>query len=115
MLRGGGCSVDDICKSINLEMNDLWPDDGQENKVTINVPKTPRSSHLRRGGEKKLTNTYKYFDADGTLVMEVLRYVYEDGRKTFLQRKPPSRAAGNGRLTTSRSPCTVSPDPARCR
>ena len=45
-LRGGGCSVDDICKSINLEMNDLWPDDGQENKVTLNVPRPPRSPAL---------------------------------------------------------------------
>lgn len=90
-LRGGGCSVDDICKSINLEMNDLWPDDGQENKITINVPKTspvPGTRGGGKGGEKKLTNTYKYFDDNGNLVMEVLRYVYEDGRKTFLQRKP---------------------------
>ena len=90
-LRGGGCSVDEICKSINLEMNDLWPDDGQENKVTINVPKTspvPGTRGGGKGGDKKLTNTYKYFDENGSLVMEVLRYVYEDGRKTFLQRKP---------------------------
>jgi hypothetical protein len=90
-LRGGGCSVDDICKSINLEMTDLWPEDGKENKVTLNVPKTspvPGTRSGGKGGEKKLTNTYKYFSADGTLIMEVLRYVYEDGRKTFLQRKP---------------------------
>ena len=91
-LRGGGCSVEDICKSINLEMSDLWPEDGSSNLLTLKVPTTSPIPGTRggggKGGEKTLTNTYKYYDADAHLVMEVLRYVYEDGRKTFLQRKP---------------------------
>lgn len=74
-LRGGGCGVDEICKSIGLDMSDLFP---PETKVTARVSKP----------KLDLKDTYKYFDESGNLVMEVLRFIDEKGKKTFRQRQP---------------------------
>lgn len=38
--------------------------------------------------EGKLTNTYSYYDADGVLILQVLRFMQPDGRKEFRQRVP---------------------------
>lgn len=70
-LRGDPCSITDIVKAINLEMSDLWPKEEPKAKVT-----------------KKLTNTYKYYNAEGELVLEVLRYLQSNGKKAFMQRRP---------------------------
>jgi 5S rRNA maturation endonuclease (ribonuclease M5) len=53
-------------------MGDLFPKD----------TKKPKKSKL------ELVEAYPYFDADGILVMEVLRYADETGKKTFRQRRP---------------------------
>jgi len=69
--RGGDpCNSQQICESIGLKMVDLYP------------PKKPMNGTL--------TTTYDYHDAEGTLVMQVLRYRLEDGRKEFKQRVPDS-------------------------
>ena len=39
-------------------------------------------------GEKRLVGTYDYRDADGKLVLQVLRYELPNGDKTFSQRRP---------------------------
>jgi 5S rRNA maturation endonuclease (ribonuclease M5) len=72
--RGGGCDANDICESIGLTTKDLFP--ASSKKVKKNKPLG------------KPQETYKYLDTAGELVMEVLRYVDEDGKKTFRQRKP---------------------------
>jgi 5S rRNA maturation endonuclease (ribonuclease M5) len=71
-LRGGGCDLGEICTSIGLEVTDLFPKDTTK-------PKKPKLD---------LVETYKYFYADNTLALEVLRYVDGKGKKTFRQRKP---------------------------
>ncbi len=70
--RGGGCDINEICASIGLEIGDLFPKDTEK----------PKKSKL------DLVETYKYFYADNTLALEVLRFVDEKGKKTFRQRKP---------------------------
>lgn len=74
--RGNGCSVDQICDAVHLDLTDLFP------------PKLddPKGSRLH------LTNTYSYLDANGELLFQKLRYVDMDsGKKTFRQRKPDGR------------------------
>ena len=78
-LRGGGCELGEICESIDLELGDLFPKD---------TPK-PQKSKL------ELVDTYKYFYEDGTLAMEVLRFVDEGGKKTFRQRRPEESGGWN--------------------
>lgn len=70
-LGAAGCSVPQICSSMGLTMDDLFPkkDKPVEPKLT-------------------LTNTYNYFDAFGELLFQKLRYVDQDGKKTFRQRRP---------------------------
>ena len=71
-LRGGGCDLGQICESIGLTTADLFP---KETKKIIKK-------------NLKHVATYEYVDANSQLVMEVLRYVDEDGKKTFRQRRP---------------------------
>ena len=78
-MRGGGCDISEICKSIDLDLKDLFPKDTAKPK------------------KKKLTieDTYKYFSESGELVMEVLRYRDSDGKKTFRQRQPDGNGGWN--------------------
>ena len=73
-MRGGGCDISEICKSIDLDLKDLFPKDTAKPK------------------KKKLTieDTYKYFSESGELVMEVLLYRDSDGtkRKNMPQQPP---------------------------
>lgn len=76
-LRGGGCSTQEVCASIGMEMKDLFPQD--ESKK----------------GKLELKDTYKYYDEDGSLIMEVLRFVDGNGKKTFRQRRPDDNGGWN--------------------
>ena len=69
-LRGGGCDINQICDSMGITMQDLFPEK-KETKKSLD-----------------LKDTYKYYDANGELVMEVLRFVDQNGKKTFRQRRP---------------------------
>jgi 5S rRNA maturation endonuclease (ribonuclease M5) len=68
--RGIPCSVTEICESVGLKVSDLMP------------PSEKKTNDL------KLTATYSYRNAEGTLLFQKLRFVDENGRKTFRQRKP---------------------------
>jgi len=78
--RGDGCSTEEICRALGLELVDLFPPD--EPKVPVRKDRSPGN----------LEDTYDYVDADGQLVFQVLRYRDGDGKKTFRQRRPD----GNG-------------------
>ena len=67
-------------------MNDLFPDD-LSRQVSAQPVNTPAVSVKK---EQKLTKvaTYEYQDALGELLFEKIRYVDQDGRKTFRQRRP---------------------------
>ena len=69
--RGGNsCSLEEICESMNITVRDMHPH-------------TEKKSDFVDG---ELTNTYSYYDADGVLVFQVLRFAMPDGRKEFRQR-----------------------------
>jgi len=78
-LRGGGCDLNEICESIDISTSDLFP---QETKA-------PKKQKL------DLLDTYPYYNAEGELVMEVLRFVDERGKKTFRQRQPDQNGGWN--------------------
>ena len=71
--RGGGCDVNQICSAVGLKIQDLMP------------PKQERSER-----KEKLTfvEAYDFTDENGHLLFQKIRYVNQDGVKTFRQRKP---------------------------
>lgn len=77
--RGGGCDLNQICESIDLALSDLFPED------------------TKKVEKKKLKHveTYPYYDESGELIMEVLRYVDENGKKSFRQRRPDEQGGWN--------------------
>lgn len=69
--RGGSaCSLEEICESIDLTVRDLHPYQEKKSEFV----------------DGELTNTYSYYDGDGELVFQVLRFTLPDGRKEFRQR-----------------------------
>ena len=70
---GGGCDVNQICTAVGLKVQDLMP------------PKQERSER-----KEKLTfvEAYDFTDENGHLLFQKIRYVNQDGVKTFRQRKP---------------------------
>lgn len=71
-LRGGGCDLQQICTAIDLSVSDLFPKDETTTKKT----------------KLTLVDTYPYYNERGELVMEVLRFTDNNGKKTFRQRQP---------------------------
>jgi 5S rRNA maturation endonuclease (ribonuclease M5) len=65
--HAGRCDTAKACESMGISMADLYPPKKKE--------------------ELKLVATYRYLDANGTLLFEKLRYINERGEKTFRQRK----------------------------
>jgi len=63
------CSAQEICKEVGLTINDLFPDKPKEKKLS------------------KVAE-YNYYDEAGELLFQKVRYVDQDGRKTFRQRRP---------------------------
>ena len=83
--RGGGCSLDQICDAMKLKKQDLFPKKDEEpTKVKVTSEKLSKSLSL--------IATYDYRDALGELLFQKQRFVDENGKKTFRQRKPD----GNG-------------------
>lgn len=75
--RGNSCDVEQICNSVGMRVSDLMPP----------RDKPPQQSFDKKG---KLTFVakYDYIDQDGTLLFQKVRYVDENGKKSFRQRKP---------------------------
>jgi ABC-type dipeptide/oligopeptide/nickel transport system ATPase component len=83
--RGGGCSLDEICDAMKIKKQDLFPKKDEEpTKVKVTSEKLSKSLSL--------IATYDYRDALGELLFQKQRFVDENGKKTFRQRKPD----GNG-------------------
>jgi|APGre2960657373_1045057.scaffolds.fasta_scaffold01614_4 hypothetical protein len=82
--RGNACSVDEICKVMNIEKTELFPP--KNNKLEKKRVEVTAES----GGKLTLVATYNYRDRDGTLLFQKQRFVDEDGKKTFRQRRPTS-------------------------
>ena len=74
--RGNGCNVEQICEAVGLQVHELMV----ERKNDILEPKKKEIT--------KFVKSYDYIDADGTLLFQKVRYVDQDGKKTFRQRRP---------------------------
>lgn len=84
--RGGSpCNVEQICEAAGVELKSLYP-----NKIE------PTGGFV----DGKLTNTYSYYDQDGELILQVLRFMMPDGRKEFRQRVPDSTADNGWKYST---------------
>lgn len=68
--RGVPCDVEEICTSVGMTVSELMP------------PKRDKKRKLT------LVETYDYRDASGKLMFQKQRLVDEDGKKTFIQRRP---------------------------
>jgi len=78
---------------MGLELGDLYPVDDDWEPVERNDPKvTPQGASSVSVKAKKqkldLKDTYDYTDTDGNLLFQKLRFVDENGKKTFRQRRP---------------------------
>ncbi len=69
--RGGGCDFSQICDSMGVKPNELFPDSGEKQSK----------------GKMKLEDTYVYKNAAGDPVMQVLRFREDNGGKTFRQQR----------------------------
>lgn len=67
--RGSGCDVEQICKSMGIQVMDLYPAAQEQRKLS-------------------LVATYDYRDETGALVFQKQRFVDQWGKKTFKQRRP---------------------------
>lgn len=101
--RGMSCNVEEICAAVGLNVADLMPkkdefDNGfRPESRPVPTPKKPEpkqviSKPAEPPKKQTLVATYDYTDENGVLLFQKLRYVDEDGKKTFRQRKPD----GNG-------------------
>ena len=90
--RGGGCSLDQICDAMNVKKQDLFPKrDEEPTKVKVTSEKLSKSLSL--------IATYDYRDALGELLFQKQRFVDENGKKTFRQRKPDGEGGWSYSLT----------------
>jgi len=88
--RGTPCSVEQICDSIGITVGDLYPVDNNWTPVERNdPPSTPSPVTAPKKKQKlDLIATYDYTDENGSLLFQKLRFVDENGKKTFRQRRP---------------------------
>jgi len=93
--RGIPCDVETICDSIGLSISDLMP--GKEDAEFKPLPKsievrqnTEPAKKVKQHTESKpvFVEAYDYVDEYGSLIFQKLRYIDENGKKTFRQRKP---------------------------
>ena len=74
--RGSPCSSKEICEAMGVTQAALFAPQNREK---------PKKSALT------LVKTYDYTDGEGTLLFQKLRYLDQDGKKTFRQRKPDNK------------------------
>lgn len=88
--RGTPCSVEQICESVGITIGDLYPVDDSWTPVERNdPPSTPAPVSAPKKKQKlDLVATYDYTDEAGNLLFQKLRFVDENGKKTFRQRRP---------------------------
>lgn len=99
-----GCGLDDILRALRLTKKDLvvdpdqtdappWDESNVHLAQPVNVTKPapkPKENH----GQKHEEAAYSYTDEDGTLLYQSVRYRYDDGSKTFRQRRPDPEHPG---------------------
>lgn len=80
--RGDPCTVDEICETLGIAKTELFPPKSQmpEKPVRVNVK-------ADKAGKLTLVKAYDYRDATGELLFQKQRFIDENGKKTFRQRR----------------------------
>lgn len=87
--RGNGCNTNEICDAMGIKVAQLFnkahSNDWKEKPSQYRDSGTPQ---VQKKVSRKLVATYKFRDEEGTLIYEKLRYVDENGKKSFGHRRP---------------------------
>lgn len=87
--RGTPCSLDQICDAVGCTVGDLMPLDTDWTPVERNdPPSAPAPLPAKKKSKLTLVASYDYTDENENLLFQKLRFVDEDGKKTFRQRRP---------------------------
>jgi hypothetical protein len=92
--RGMSCGVEEICTSVGLKVSDLMPKETGDTPRKFDPPPPKKEAPIAPPqkntpeSKPKLVTTYDYVDEYGALLFQKMRYVDENGKKSFRQRKP---------------------------
>lgn len=95
--RGLPCSVSEICDSVGLRVSDLMPQNYSQDRTHIKPrpvhvdngkSSSPQNKYEKPAKKPEFVESYDYTDENGKLLFQKVRYIDEDGKKTFRQRKP---------------------------
>ena len=87
--RGNGCDTKQICDAMGIKVSELF--NRSHSDSWVDKPSQYRESsspQVQKKSSRKLVATYKFRDENGTLMYEKLRYVDENGKKSFGHRRP---------------------------
>jgi AAA domain len=87
--RGNGCDTKQICDAMGIKVSELF--NRAHSDSWVDKPSQYRESsspQVQKKSSRKLVATYKFRDENGTLMYEKLRYVDENGKKSFGHRRP---------------------------
>jgi len=87
-----GCRLPSICHGWGLTVSELFPDHGRSKLSTTATAKKPKRPLGRKVAE------YDYRDADGAVVYQAVRYETDDGKKSFVQRRPNGQGGWIGNM-----------------
>ena len=87
--RGNGCDTQGICDAVGIKVGMLF-NKAHEGGWTDKPSRYKESSTpvVQKKVSRKLVATYKFQDENGTLMYEKLRYIDENGKKSFGHRRP---------------------------
>jgi len=92
--RGNGCDAAEICASVGLSISDIMPQNGTNTIYEKSIVKKDKQQTPKQApkpivkDDLKFVCSYDYIDESGELLFQKVRYVNQDGVKTFRQRKP---------------------------
>lgn len=92
--RAMSCNVEQICGSVGLRVAELMPNNGD--KVSSFSPQNNNSASTKfqtQESKPKFVESYDYTDEFGKLLFQKVRYVEQNGKKTFRQRKPSANGS----------------------
>ncbi len=86
--RGNSCSLDEICKSIGVEARELFSESDDDWVPAPKFQQDTRSASTKRNVGKKIEKIYPYYNEEGKLLYEKVRFRLDDGGKSFANRQP---------------------------
>lgn len=89
--RGNGCSFSEICSTVGIKEGDLCgPSNGDFSPPSTRsvVPKPKLVVQQKQPDKLTFVKSYDFVSEDGELLFQKVRYVNQDGKKSFRQRRP---------------------------